>query len=61
MSLISKEEHKLRVFVKWTPRRLFGPKRDEVTGESRRLYNKELHYLHSSPGIMRIIKQRRMR
>jgi hypothetical protein len=42
-------------------RRLFGPKRDEVTGESRTLHNEELHDLYSSPSIIRIIKARRMR
>jgi hypothetical protein len=42
-------------------RRIFGPKRDEVTGEWRKLYNKELHDLYSSPSIIRIIKSRRMR
>jgi hypothetical protein len=43
------------------PRKIFGPKRDEVTGEWRNLHNKELHDLHSSPSIIRIIKSRRMR
>jgi hypothetical protein len=42
-------------------RRIFGPKRDEVTGEWRKLHNKELHDLYSSPSIIRIIKSRRMR
>jgi hypothetical protein len=42
-------------------RRIFGPKRDEVTGEWRKLHNKELHDLYSSPGIIRIFKSRRMR
>jgi hypothetical protein len=42
-------------------RRIFGPKRDEVTGEWRKLHNKELHGLYSSPSIIRIIKSRRMR
>jgi hypothetical protein len=41
--------------------RTFGLKRDEVTGEWRKLYNEELHHLHSSPTIMRVIKLRRMR
>jgi hypothetical protein len=42
-------------------RRIFGPKRDEVTGEWRKLHNKGLHNLYSSPSIIRIIKSRRMR
>jgi hypothetical protein len=42
-------------------RRIFGPKRDEVTGESRKLHKEELRDLYSSPSIIRIIKSRRMR
>jgi hypothetical protein len=42
-------------------RRIFGPKRDEVTGDWRKLHNKELRDLYSSPSIIRIIKSRRMR
>jgi hypothetical protein len=42
-------------------RRIFGPKRDEVTGEWRKLHIEELHDLYSSPSIIRIIKSRRMR
>jgi hypothetical protein len=41
-------------------RRLFGPKRDEVTGEWRKLYTEELNDLYSSPDIVRVIKSRRM-
>jgi hypothetical protein len=49
------------VFENRVQRRIFGPKRDEVAGERRKLHNKELHDLYSSPSIMRIIKSRRMR
>jgi hypothetical protein len=54
-------EHGLRVFDNRVPRRIFGPKRDEVTGEWRKLHNEELHNLYSSPDIIRQIKSRRMR
>jgi hypothetical protein len=49
------------VFVNRVPRRIFGPKRDRVTGGWRKLHNKELHNLYSSPSTIRIIKSRRMR
>jgi hypothetical protein len=42
-------------------RRVFGPKRDEVTGGSRKLHNEELHNLYSSPSVIGIMKSRRMR
>jgi hypothetical protein len=60
-SLILKEEHRLRVFENRVLRRTFGPKRDEVMGEWRKLQNGELHILYSSPDIIRQIKSRRMR
>jgi hypothetical protein len=60
-SLTLREEHRLRVFENRVLRRIFGPKRDEVTGEWRRLHNEELHNLYSSPDIIRQIKSRRMR
>jgi hypothetical protein len=60
-SLTSRAEHRLRVFENRVLRRIFGPKRDEVTGEWRKLHNEELHDLYSSPSIIRIIKSRRMR
>jgi hypothetical protein len=56
-----KEEHRLRVFVNSVLRRRFGLKRDEVTGEWRKLHNKELRDLYSSSSIISIIKSRRMR
>jgi hypothetical protein len=49
------------VFENRVLRRIFGPKRDEVTGEWRKLHNEELRDLCSSPSIIRIIKSRRMR
>jgi hypothetical protein len=55
------EEHRLRVFENRVLRRIFGPKRDEVTVEWRKLYNKDLHNLYSSPNIVRVVKSRRMR
>jgi hypothetical protein len=48
-SLTVREEHKLRVFENRMLRRIFGPKRDRVTGEWRKLHNEELHNLYSSP------------
>jgi hypothetical protein len=49
------------VFENRVLRRIFGPKRDEVTGEWRKLHSEELHILYSSPNIIRHIKSRRMR
>jgi hypothetical protein len=60
-SLTLREEHRLRVFENMVPRRIFGPKRDEVTGEWRKLHNEELHNLYSSPDIIRQVKLRQMR
>ena len=51
----------LRVFKNRVLRRIFGPRRDEVTGEWRRLHNEELSDLYSSPNIVRLIKSRRIR
>jgi hypothetical protein len=56
-----REERRLRVFENRVYRRIFGPKRDEVTGEWRKLHNKQLCALYSSPKILRMIKSRRMR
>jgi hypothetical protein len=55
------EEHRLRVFENRVLRRIFGPKRDEVTGEWGKLHSEELRDLYSSPSIIRIIKSNRMR
>jgi hypothetical protein len=59
-SLTLREEHRLRVFENRMLRRIFGPKRDEVTEWWRKLHNKGLHGLKSLPRIITIIKPRRM-
>ena len=56
-----REERKLRVFENRVLRRIFGPRRDEVMGQWRRLHNEELNDLYSSSNIVRVIKSRRMR
>jgi hypothetical protein len=60
-SLTPREEHRLRVFENRVLRRIFGPRRDEVTGEWRKLHNEVLHNLYSSPDIIRQFKSRRLR
>jgi hypothetical protein len=55
-SLTLRDEQILRVFENRVLRRIFGPKRDETTGEWRRLHNKELNDLYSSSNIIRVIK-----
>jgi hypothetical protein len=60
-SLTVREEHKLKVFENRVLRRIFGPKKDGVTGGWMKLHNVELHNLYSSPSIIRLIKSRRMR
>jgi hypothetical protein len=60
-SLTLNEEHGLRVFENRVLRTVFGPKRDEIIGGSRKLHNEELHNFYSSSNIIRIIKSRRMK
>ena len=55
-SLTLREEHRLRVFENRVLRRIFGPRRDGVTGEWRKLHNEELNDPYSSPYIVRVIK-----
>jgi hypothetical protein len=60
-SVTLREEHRLRVFENRVLRGIFGPKRDEVKGQWRKLHSGELHNFYSSPDINRQIKSRRMR
>ena len=56
-----REERKQRVFENMALRRIFVPRRDEVTWEWRRLHNEEINVLYSTPNIVRVIKSRRIR
>jgi len=56
-----REELRLGLFENWVLRRMFGPKRDNVTGQLRKLHNEEFNYLYSSSHIIQVIKSRRMR
>jgi hypothetical protein len=60
-SLTLRKEHILRVFENRVLKSIFGPKRDQVTGEWRKLHNEGLRDLYSSPSIIKIIRSRRMR
>jgi hypothetical protein len=60
-SLTLREEHRLRVFENRVLWRIFGPMRDEVMGDWRKLHNEDLHNLYSLPNIIRMIKSRRMK
>jgi hypothetical protein len=59
--LVTREERRLRVFENRVLRRVFGPKRNEVTGEWRKLHNEELSDLYSLPNVVRVVKSRIMR
>jgi hypothetical protein len=58
--LTLREEHRLRLFENRALRRIFGPKRDKVARGWIKVHNEELHKLYSSPGIIRMIKSRRI-
>jgi hypothetical protein len=60
-SLTLREERRLKVYDNRVLRRIFGPKRDKVTGDWIKLYNKDLNDLYSSPNIVRVIKSERMK
>jgi hypothetical protein len=61
LSLTLRDEHRLRVFENRVLRKIFGPKRDEVTGGLRKVHNEELHNLYSSSSIIRVTKSRKMK
>jgi len=60
-SLTFREERRMTVCENWVLRRIFGPKRDEVTRECTELYNEELNNLYSSSNILRVTKSRRIK
>ena len=60
-SFTLREEHRLRMYANKVLRKFFGAKRDEITGEWRKLHNAELHALYCSPNIIRSLKSRRLR
>jgi hypothetical protein len=55
-----REEHRLKVLKNRVLRGIFGPERDEITGEWRKFHNEELHDLYCTPTIVRVIKSRKM-
>jgi uncharacterized membrane protein len=59
--VLSKQRRRVRVFERRVLRRIFGPKRDEVTGEWRKVHNEQLNNLYSSPNIVWVTQARRMR
>jgi hypothetical protein len=59
-SLTLREDHRLGIFENRVLRRMFGPQRDEVRREWRKLHNEDLHDLYSSPNVVRVIKARRV-
>jgi hypothetical protein len=61
LSLILREDHRVRAFQDKVLRRIFGPKRDEVAGDWKKLHNEELHNLYTSSSIITMINSRRMR
>jgi hypothetical protein len=60
-SLTLREEHRLSLFENRVLKKIFVPKRNEVTGGWRKLHNEELHNLYSLPSVIRMIKSRRIR
>jgi hypothetical protein len=59
-SLTLREEHGIRIFDNKVLRRIFGPKKNEIIGGCRKLHNAELHYMYSSPNIIRMMMSRKM-
>jgi hypothetical protein len=56
---VPREEHRLRVFEKWPLRRIYGPRRDEVTGGWRKMHKEELQNFYPLPSIIGMVKSRR--